>query len=125
MISYWYAIDPEFHGGPKSEFTSEANNEFHRSNIDKYPDHKKYMEDWVKKSAQRHKLFEEKVKAKSYHKLDLNEYVKGEIIEETIETTQTDDGNNITQQLKDLKELYDSGALTKQEFKKAKKKLLN
>ena len=39
--------------------------------------------------------------------------------------------NNITEnddllhQLKTLKELYDSGALTKEEFTKAKKKLLN
>ena len=37
----------------------------------------------------------------------------------------TDDSNNITQQLKDLNEMYKSGALTKEEFEKAKKKLLN
>jgi len=41
------------------------------------------------------------------------------------EATQTDSNNNITQQLKDLNELYKSGALTKEEFDKAKKKLLN
>ena len=33
--------------------------------------------------------------------------------------------DDIVQQLKDLKELYDSGALTEKEYKKAKKKLLN
>jgi len=32
---------------------------------------------------------------------------------------------NIVQKLKDLKELFDSGILTKEEFEKAKKKLLN
>ena len=37
----------------------------------------------------------------------------------------TDDNNDIVQQIKDLKELYDSGVLTKEEFEKAKKKLLN
>ena len=37
----------------------------------------------------------------------------------------TDDTNDIVQQIKDLKELHDSGALTKEEFEKAKKKLLN
>ena len=120
MIGYFYAIDPEFHGGPKSEFTSEASNEFHRSNIDKYPDHKKYMEDWVKKSAQRHKLFEEKVKAKSYHKLDLSEYVKGEIIEETKTTS-----SGLTEELIELNKLYEEGILTKEEFEKAKKKVLS
>ena len=32
---------------------------------------------------------------------------------------------DIVQKLKDLKELFDSGVLTKEEFEKAKKKLLN
>ena len=38
--------------------------------------------------------------------------------------TKTSD-NNLTQQLKELNELYKSGSLTKEEFEKAKKKLLN
>ena len=33
--------------------------------------------------------------------------------------------DDIVQQLKDLNELYESGVLTKEEFEKAKKKLLN
>ena len=33
--------------------------------------------------------------------------------------------DDIVQKIKDLKELYDSGVLTKDEFEKAKKKLLN
>ncbi len=33
--------------------------------------------------------------------------------------------DDIVQKIKDLKELYDSGVLTKEEFEKAKKKLLN
>ena len=40
-------------------------------------------------------------------------------------TTQTDNSNDIVQELKDLKELYESGVLSKEEFEKAKKKLLN
>ena len=32
---------------------------------------------------------------------------------------------DVVQQLKDLNEMYKSGALTKEEFEKAKKKLLN
>ena len=36
-----------------------------------------------------------------------------------------DDSDELTKQLKDLNELYKSGALTKEEFTKAKKKLLN
>jgi hypothetical protein len=41
----------------------------------------------------------------------------------TKKITQSD--NNIVSKLKDLKELFDSGVLTKEEFEKAKKKLLN
>tara|TARA_B100000787_G_C16148327_1_gene275354 strand:+ start:49 stop:1101 length:1053 start_codon:yes stop_codon:yes gene_type:complete len=36
-----------------------------------------------------------------------------------------DDSDGLTKQLKDLNELYKSGVLTKEEFKKAKKKILN
>ena len=45
--------------------------------------------------------------------------------EEKKKIEDTNDDNNIVQQIKDLKELYDSGALTEEEFNKAKKKLLN
>ena len=41
------------------------------------------------------------------------------------ETSQADDNRDIVKELKDLKEMYNSGALTKEEFEKAKKKLLN
>ena len=41
------------------------------------------------------------------------------------DTTSIKKNDDIVQQIKDLKELYDSGALTKIEFEKAKKKLLN
>ncbi len=37
----------------------------------------------------------------------------------------TDANNDVIQQLKDLNEMYKSGALTKEEFEKAKKKILN
>jgi len=43
----------------------------------------------------------------------------------TEKTSQTGDSNDIVQDIKDLKELYDSGVLTKEEFEKAKKKLLD
>ena len=41
------------------------------------------------------------------------------------ETSQTNDANDITKQLKNLIEMYESGTITKEEFKKAKKKLLD
>ena len=53
-----------------------------------------------------------------------NLFVKSSEKTETKEK-KTDSNNNLSEQLKDLNELYKSGALTKEEFEKAKKKILN
>ncbi len=78
------------------------------------------MDDWIKLSAQRHKAFELMVGTKERHKLDFSEYGSIEVIKETKTTS-----SNLTKELDKLNELYKSGALTKEEFTKAKKKLLN
>ena len=44
---------------------------------------------------------------------------------ETKKKPENDDNKDIVKQLKDLKEMYDNGAITKEEYEKAKKKLLN
>lgn len=132
MTGVFYLMNPELNGASKSEFTTEDASEYHRANINRYPDKKKYMEEWVKLAAQRHKVFEKNVEAKERHKLDLSEYGAAEPIEEikttssdlNKEPTQTNGSNNITQQLIDLNKLYKSGALTEEEFTKAKSKLL-
>ncbi len=115
-----YYINPKLYGGPKEQFFTEETSEYHRLNIDKYPKSKKFIDEWTSLSAKRHKEFEINWKAKEAHKLDLNEVILPEN-----ETSLTNDSNDIIQQIKDLKELYDSGALTKEEFEKAKKKILN
>ena len=48
-----------------------------------------------------------------------------EALEEVNEITKATSGSNLTEDIKALKQLYDEGALTKEEFEKAKKKLLN
>jgi hypothetical protein len=119
-LSIMYVANPELYGATKNKFTTEETSEYHRANINQYPDKKKFMEDWVKIAAKRHKIFEKMVKAKSRYKLDLSEYVKGEIIEETKTTSPS-----LTEELIELNKLYEEGILTKEEFEKAKKKLLN
>ena len=44
---------------------------------------------------------------------------------ETKKKPENDDNKDIVKQLKDLKEMYDNGAITKEEYENAKKKLLN
>ncbi len=121
-IQIIYIANPELYGASKNKFTTEETSEYHSANINQYPDKKKFMEDWVKIAAQRHKDFEKAIKVKSRYKLDLREYVQGEIIEE-IKTTSSSSG--LTEELKELNKLYEDGVLTEEEFKKAKKKVLS
>ena len=87
-----------------------------------FPDKKIFMNDWVITTAKMHKLLElTYFKAKEHHKLDFSEYNIGEINE----TKKITSGSNLTEDIKALKQLYDEGVLTKEEFEKAKKKLLN
>ena len=120
FLSIRYLANPELYGASKNKFTTEETSEYHRANIDQYPDKKKFMEDWVKIAATRHKIFEKMVKAKPRYKLDLSEYVEGEIIEETKTTS-----SGLTEELIELNKLYEEGVLTKEEFVKAKKKVLS
>ena len=116
----FYVFNPETQGGPKSKFLTEDTNEYHRSNISNYPKFKKYMDDFVNSAAYEHAKFEEMVRAKSQHLLDLSEFDIN--IEEPTKETKSSD---LVNELKKLNELYQEGALTEKEFEKAKKKLLN
>ena len=122
MLGWDYSIDPEVFGASKNKFTTEDTSEYHPANINRYPDKKKFMDDWIKLAAQRHKSFEMTVRAKEHHKLDLSKYGTAEVIEKT-KTTISSSG--LTEELKELHDLYKEGVLTKEEFEKAKKKLLN
>ncbi len=64
-----------------------------------------------------HKDFELMLKAKKNHLLDIDKYISGN------KTINND--KEITKQLKQLGDLYKSGVLSKEEFEKAKKKILN
>ena len=81
------------------------------------------MEEWIKLSAKRHRLFEQGLGAKERHKLDLSAYGVGEIVEQT-KTKNTTSNSGISEEIKELNKLYQEGVLTKEEFEKAKKKLL-
>ena len=119
----WYAIsyhiDPKILGGPKNKFVTENNSEYHRNNIENYPDHKKIMDKWISISAKRHKDFENSINALGRHRLDLNDLIFAEVV------PNTNSSKNISSQLQKLYDLYKDGSLSKEEFDKAKKKLLN
>ena len=118
--SVWFLINPELYGGPKNKFFTEETSEYHRNNIDKHPEFKKFIDEFTSLSAKRHKEFEIQWRAKDRHKLDLSD-----VIMEQKDITLINSENDISKQIKDLKELYDAGVLKKEEFEKAKKRLLN
>ncbi len=116
-ISVGRGINPKIYNAPKSKNLSEETSEYHKYNIDNYPDHKKIMEEWISISAERHIEFENNARTRSNHKLDLNKYITHKQVEIK--------DDSIIDKIKKLNDLYKSGVLTKEEFEKAKKKLLN
>ena len=114
-----YGIDPKILNGPKNNFISEETSEYHKNNISNYPDHQKTMQKWVSISAQRHIEFEKLIKVIERHKLDLGNL-------SPLKSKQSENlSNDIIDQINKLNDLYKNGILTKDEFEKAKKKILN
>ena len=68
-----YLINPELHGAPETSYADENKSEYHRNNIEKYPEKKKFMANWTKESAKRHQEFELRLKAKGRHKLSFDD----------------------------------------------------
>ena len=114
-----YGIDPKILDAPVNNFISEETSEYHKNNISNYPKHQKIMQNWVSISAKRHIEFENIIKVIERHKLDLNSL--SPLTSESSKKL----SNDILGQLKKLNDLYKNGILTKDEFKKAKEKVLN
>ena len=118
LVIMSHSINPEFYGAQNTKFQREEESEYHKFNIEKYPPAKKYMENFIKKAAIKHKQFENNVKANDF-KLDFSEF------ENYKKITNKKKSLNIINQLRELKKLLDEEILTEEEFIKAKKKLLN
>ena len=114
-----YGIDPKILNAPTNNFISEETSEYHKNNISKYPEHQKIMNKWVSISAQRHLEFENIVEALDRHKLDLNNLSPSKTV------NKENSSSDIVDQINKLNNLYKNGALTKEEFEKAKSKILN
>tara|TARA_B110000027_G_scaffold55805_1_gene60459 strand:- start:39 stop:974 length:936 start_codon:yes stop_codon:yes gene_type:complete len=114
-----HVINPKILNAPINKFINEETSEYHKYNIANYPEHKKIMEKWISISAQRHIEFESSIGAITRHRLNLND------LSPIKKKLNKNSSNKIIDQIQKLNELYKSGALTKEEFTKAKKKILN
>ena len=74
MLEIQHVTDPKLLNSPKITKFTEETSEFHKNNIDNFPEHKKIMEKWISVAAKRHREFEKNVKIRKHHALDLNKY---------------------------------------------------
>jgi len=125
-----YFYNPELDGVPKPKSLEWDTNEFHKQRVMNYPKHEEFLKKYISISAAFVNDFNTTHKIKNSSKLSLN---ASEFI--TSASINTDNGasskknktstQSLTEELKSLKNLLDSGAITNEEFKKAKDKLLN
>ena len=125
----WYEevhlINPKFFNGPTPKFHTEEASEYHRLNIKKYPKFEKFMIEWVSKSSENQIEFEKRIKVITTHKLDLSKHLLNIKKKPKNKTEKKLKNNDLVDQIEKLNNLFKSGVLTKEEFEKAKKKILN
>ena len=81
----------------KTKFRTEENSEYHKYNIEKYPDVKKYMKKFSEKAAFSHQEFERLVKAKDNLILDFNEF---ELNDKSIKNNKSSFDKDVVEKIK-------------------------
>ena len=149
-----YVINPELRGIVSDKSRNWSESEYLLTRINNYPDKKKFMDRFVEISAQYQKDLETGIAMLPEHRLDTS-MAKRISIDDALSLlgfdgqpmnkrgydpkdpsydpynnkSQTMDNtnskSNFINELNDLNKLYKSGALSKEEFEKAKKKILN
>ena len=64
-----YIMNPKLLNAPETKFRTEETSEYHKYNLDNFPEHKKVIDEFVKISFQRHQEFENIIKARGYQRL--------------------------------------------------------
>ena len=125
-----YYYNPELDGIPKPKNLEWDTNEFHKQKVINFPKHEEFLKKYISISAGFVEAFNTTRKLKSSSALSLNasEYITNASINTGDGASSKKDKtstSSLTEELKSLKDLLDSGAITKEEFQKAKDKLLN
>ena len=125
-----YYYNPELDGVPKPKSLEWDTNEFHKQRVMDYPKHEEFLNKYISISADFINAFNKTHKIKDTSSISLNasEYIANVSIntgDSDSSKKKKESASSLTEELKNLKELLDSGAITKDEFNKAKEKLLN
>ena len=121
LYNLHYYADPSIVNAPENKYFTEETSEYHKNRIKNFPEHEKSMKKWMSISTQRHKNFEKTVRVLDKHLLNLDEFT----LENSKSNNNTKASTEIIKEIQTLNELYKDGVLTKDEFEKAKKKILN
>ena len=125
-----FFYNPELDGVPKAVNLEWDTSEFHKQRVMNYPKHEEFLKKFINISAAYVDAFNINRKMKDGSKLTLN--VKENLSNSvsinsgsSVKNSKKEKEGSIVEELKSLKDLLDSGAITKDEFDKAKKKLLS
>jgi hypothetical protein len=121
LYNLHYYVDTSIINAPENKYFTEETSEYHKNKIKNFPEHEKSMKKWMSISTQRHRNFEKSVRALDKHLLNLDEIS----LENYKSNNNIEDSTDIVKEIQKLNELYKEGVLTKDEFEKAKKKILN
>ena len=133
LWGFEYYYNPELDGVPKPVSKEWNTSEFHKQRVMDYPKHEAFLKKYISYTAKFVDDFNKMKKIKNSSKLSLKIQENLSQSSINIETNSSQNNstsdanaeNNIIKQIKELKKLYDDGAITKEEFDKAKKVLLN
>ena len=121
-----YYYNPELDGVPKPKSLEWDTNEFHLQRVMDYPKHEEFLKKYISVTASLVDRFNQLNKVKGSLTLDASTLItQASINVGSSEAIKEVPKGNIVEQIKQLKELMDAGAITQEEFDKAKKKLLN
>jgi hypothetical protein len=128
-VQYYY--NPELDGVPKPKSLEWDTNEFNMQRVMNHPKHEEFLKKYISVTANLIDRFNQLNKVKGGLTLNPEEnFTQASINVEKAGTkkvkksTDANKGDTVSQ-IKGLKELLDAGAITQDEFDKAKKKLLN
>ena len=116
-LSFSYFESPQNFADFIPQFSSEQQSEFHPQNVNQNKEAKIVMNKWINYIAHYHGVIEKSLKIKGKYKINFDRKV--------INQSSSGKNNELVEMLEKLNELYRSNVLTKDEFTKAKEKLLN
>tara|TARA_B100000674_G_C37795916_1_gene894018 strand:- start:88 stop:990 length:903 start_codon:yes stop_codon:yes gene_type:complete len=130
LWGWGYFYNPELDGVPKAVNLEWDTSEFHKQRVKNHPKHEEFLKKFINISAAYVDAFNINRKMKDGSKLTLNvkENLSNSVSinsESSVKNSKKEKKGSVVEELKSLKDLLDSGAITKDEFDKAKKKLLS